>query len=68
MESRHRRLVAAIVLALSVLVVGYLLFFTPSETSIATPTSTLEVSGSPTISSTQTEYVANRSFTGLSRR
>lgn len=37
-DNRQRRLVAAVVLALSVLIVIYLIFFTPSETTITTST------------------------------
>ncbi|MEZ4505887.1 MAG: right-handed parallel beta-helix repeat-containing protein [Thermomicrobiales bacterium] len=48
MDHRLRRLVAAAVLALSLIVVIYLVFFAPSETRISTPTpdtSTQESSG-----------------------
>jgi len=45
-EYRQRRLVAAGVLALSVLIVVYLIFFTPSESNIATPTPTTATSSS----------------------
>lgn len=38
MDNRQRRLIAAAVLVISVLIVGYLVFLTPSEQSIPTPT------------------------------
>jgi hypothetical protein len=39
-EYRQRRLIAAVVLAGSLILVGYLVFFTPSESEIPTPTAT----------------------------
>ena len=41
MEHGQRRFVAVVILALSLVIVGYLIFFTPSETDIATPSSTI---------------------------
>ena len=48
MEYRQRRLIAAVILALSVVIVAYLIFYTPSESNIATPTPTaVDASGTP---------------------
>jgi hypothetical protein len=43
-EDRQRWLIAVVILALSVIVVAYLLFFTPTESDIPTPTSGTVVS------------------------
>ena len=40
MEFRQRQLIAAVILAVSLVLVAYLLFLTPSETTISTPTPT----------------------------
>ena len=48
MEYRQRRLIAAATLALSVVIVVYLIFFTPSESNIATPApSAVDASAQP---------------------
>jgi hypothetical protein len=43
MDNRKRRAIAAAVLVFSVLVVGYLVVFTPSQSTIASPTPTVHV-------------------------
>ena len=48
MEHRQRQLIAALILVLSVFIVGYLIFRTPSESRIATPTPTKVISSSLT--------------------
>ncbi|MCA9858782.1 MAG: hypothetical protein KC438_03630, partial [Thermomicrobiales bacterium] len=46
MEYRQRRLIAAVVLVLSLFIVAYLVFFTPSEENIPTPTATAALENS----------------------
>lgn len=49
MENRKRQAIAAAVLVLSLVVVAYLVFFTPSETKVSTPTpvTTLQATSGP---------------------
>jgi hypothetical protein len=44
-EYRQRRLIAAVIFAMSLLIVGYLVFFTPSESNISLPTPTATLAG-----------------------
>jgi type II secretory pathway component PulM len=43
-EYRQRRLIAAAILIISLIVVAYLVFFTPSESRIELPTPTVRAS------------------------